>query len=426
MRERVKSVILAMLFVSMTVLLYVSLTLGIESEEGLLARIFGVSTATEEVILQPRSAAELRVLAICTPDGVRMPENSTEKLEMQNTLSAVYSEVVGSAGEAQAITARQYLDLIKSPAVYLGYDTELPMFLLRTWVGFDAGERESRLYSLLIAARGDEVVVAWYDTAAEEYRMAVTAAAVSQLEQACGAWAEPNAVFAFQDASFAVLADDEPVLLGLCSGATYSVQPASFTQTGELSRELLAGFDFNPYLARVYEEGSDMVYVEGYSVLRASAQGELTYTSGGKGQGIWLGLPENQLDEWSLVLESVRTLLADLNVKAGAGGVYSLRGMGTSDNGELTLLFDMTLDGCPIEAEQTAAHVTVQDGRVTYLRMQPQRFEESGTQAVLPARQAAAALQGQHGLRLSVRYVLDDEGMLVPKLCSTEIQNGVE
>ena len=181
MRERVKSIVLAMLFVLMIVLLYVSLTLGIESEEGLLARIFGVSTATEEVVLQPRSAAELRVLAICTPDGVRMPENSTEKLEMQNALSAVYSEAVGSAGEAQVITGRQYLDLIKSPAVYLGYDTELPMFLLRTWVGFDAGERESRLYSLLIAVREDEVVVAWYDTAAEEYRMAVTAAAAGQL-----------------------------------------------------------------------------------------------------------------------------------------------------------------------------------------------------------------------------------------------------
>ena len=76
MRERVKSAVLALLFVLMLVLLFVSLTLGVESDEGLLARVFGVPAAADETELQPRIAAEIRVLAICTPDGVHMPESS--------------------------------------------------------------------------------------------------------------------------------------------------------------------------------------------------------------------------------------------------------------------------------------------------------------------------------------------------------------
>lgn len=426
MRERVKSAVLALLFVLMLVLLFVSLTLGVESDEGLLARVFGVPAAADETELQPRIAAEIRVLAICTPDGVHMPESSEEKTEMLSAVSAVYSEAVGSLGEVTAITRRQYLALIDTPAVYLGFDTELPFSLLRTWVGYDAVEYESRLRSLVVSVADGNVVIAWYDTAAEEYRMAPTAAATEQLEQLCADRGEANAVFAFQDSAFSALREDEPVLLSLITGTIYSMQPANFAQSGEVPRELLAGFDINPYLARVYEESGDMVYVEGYNVLRAGAQGELVYTSGSEDQGISLGLPDSQQENWSLLLEGARVLLSELSAQAGAGGVYSLREISTDESGETTILFDLLLDGWPILTERPAAHVTVQNGRVTYLRMEPHRFEAAGEQTILPARQAAAALQGESNLCLSVRYVQNEEGLLVPTLCSSEGQNGVE
>ena len=277
MRERAKNTALAGLFALMIGLLYFSLTLGIEREDGLLARVFGVAEPSEEVVLQPRSAVELRALAVCTPDGVRMPENSGEKEEMQSAVSAVYAEAVGSAGEAQTITRRQYLELLGAPAIYFGFDAELPLFLLRAWVGFDGGERESRLSSLVVAASGGQVCIAWYDTAAKQYCMAPTAAGIERLTQVCGLWDEGNAVFAFQDADFAALCADEPVLLRAGSETKYNALPPAFAEAGELSRELLAGFGLNPYLARVYEEAAgDRVYVEnynalGYNALRLSA-----------------------------------------------------------------------------------------------------------------------------------------------------------
>ena len=425
MRERLKSAVLALLFVSMLVLLFVSLTLGVESDEGLLSRVFGVPATAEETELQPAPAAEARVLAFCTPSGVRMPESSEEKNEMLSAFSAVYSEAVGSIGQASGITRRQYLALLDAPAVYLGFDTELPLSLLRTWVGYDAAGFESRLRSLVVSADDDGVVIAWYDMSAEEYRMAPTAAAAAQLAQLCTGWDEPNAVFAFQDAGFSALREDEPVLLSLITAAVYSVQPSGFAQSGEVPRELLAGFDINPYLARVYEESGDMVYVEGYNVLRAGARGELVYTSGGE-QGISLGLSYSQVDDQSLLLEGTRVLLDELSAQAGAGGVYSLREISTDENGETTILFDLLLDGWPVLADRPAARVTVRGGRVTYLRMEPHRFEAAGEQTVLPARQAAAALQGERGLCLSVRYVPDEEGLLIPTLCSSEALYGVE
>ena len=204
MRERLKSAVLALLFVSMLVLLFVSLTLGVESDEGLLSRVFGVPAAAEETELQPAPAAEARVLAFCTPSGVRMPESSEEKNEMLSAVSAVYSEAVGSLGEVTAITRRQYLALIDTPAVYLGFDTELPFSLLRTWVGYDAVEYESRLRSLVVSADADgTVVIAWYDTAAEEYRMAPTAAAAANSLRSCApAGASPTPCSPFRTPAF--------------------------------------------------------------------------------------------------------------------------------------------------------------------------------------------------------------------------------
>ncbi len=426
MRERAKNAALAGLFVLMIFLLYLSLTLGIEREDGLLARVFGAAETGEEVTLQPRSAIELRTLAVCTPNGVRMPENSSEKEEMQSAVSAIYAEAVGSAGEAQVITRRQYLELFRTPAVYFGFDAELPLFLLRAWVGFDGGERDSRLRGLVVAADGEQVSVAWYDTAAGQYCMSPTAAGVDRLTQACSLWNESNAVFAFQDADFAALCADEPVLLRAGAETKYSVLPPAFAEAGELSRELLGGFGLNPYLARVYAEAAgDRVYVEnynalGYNALRMSAKGELTYTAGAAGQGISLGLSEEETGDWSLLVEGVRALLSNLNAQAGASGTYSLSEIVQEQNGELTLLFDLTLGGYAVVAERPAAHAVVQNGQVVYLRMSPVRCEASGTQSILPARQAVAALRGGHDLRLNVRYMEKENGVLTPVLCSAE------
>lgn len=426
MRERAKNAALAGLFVLMIFLLYLSLTLGVEREDGLLARVFGVAETEEEVTLQPRSAVELRALAVCTPNGVRMPENSAEKEEMQSAVSAVYAEAVGSAGEAQNITRRQYLELFSAPAIYFGFDAELPLFLLRAWVGFEGGERDSRVRGLVVADGGGQVNIAWYDTAAGQYRMAPTAAGIDRLAQACEPWSESNAIFAFQDSDFAALCADEPVLLRAGTETIYNALPPAFAEAGELSRELLAGFGLNPYLARVYEEAAgDMVYVEnynalGYNALRMSAKGELTYTAGAAGQGISLGLSEEEAADWSLLVEGVRALLSDLNAQAGASGAYSLSEIIQEQNGELALLFDLTVDGYAVVSERPAAHAVVQDGQVVYLRMSPVRCEAAGTQSILPARQAVAALKGGHNLRLNVRYVEKESGVLTPVLCSTE------
>ncbi len=428
MRERMKSAALAVLLVTMLLLLYLSLTLGIDSGEKILARIFGVSAPSEEVELQPRAAVELRALAVCTPQGVRMPQSAAEKDEMSNAVSAIYAEAVGSAGEAQAITRQQYLNLLRAPAVYFGFDTELPLFLLRAWVGLERGQRgESRLCNLVVAAAEEQVVMAWYDTGAGEYRMSATAAAVDRLTRLCEGWRGSNAVFAFQDGGFAALCADEPVLLAVSEEKIYSVRPLELAQTGELSREVLTSFDLNPYLARVYEEsGGEMVYVEGYNVLRVNGQGDLVYTAGAAGQGLSLGVSEAEADDQSLIVEGVRALLSGLNRQVGAGGVYSFNEMSAGKDGELTLLFDLTLDGRPVVSKRPAAHVTVHSGRVTYLRIAPRRFEQAGSRSILPIRQAAAVLQGRSGLRLSVRYEEKQDGLLIPALYSTEEPYGVE
>ncbi len=279
---------------------------------------------------------------------------------------------------------------------------------------------------LVVAADGEQVSVAWYDTAAGQYCMSPTAAGVDRLTQACSLWNESNAVFAFQDADFAALCADEPVLLRAGAETKYSVLPPAFAEAGELSRELLAGFGLNPYLARVYAEAAgDRVYVEnynalGYNALRMSAKGELTYTAGAAGQGISLGLSEEETGDWSLLVEGVRALLSNLNAQAGASGTYSLSEIVQEQNGELTLLFDLTLGGYAVVAERPAAHAVVQNGQVVYLRMSPVRCEASETQSILPARQAVAALRGGHDLRLNVRYMEKENGVLTPVLCSAE------
>lgn len=432
MRERVKNTALAGLFVLMLVLLYFSMTLGVSTEGGSLSRILGVSPQETPSELEPQPAVQLRTLAMCTPAGVHMPESYDEKQEMETAVSTLYTEAVGSAQAGVQVTQEEYLELLQNPAVYLGFDTELPFFLLRRWAGLEAGERESRLTGLVLGLSDGSVVLAWRDAETGQYHMAQTAAAADRLQQVCSAWQGNNAVFAFEEDGLSALCADEPVLLSAVQGRSYTVKSPAFVQAGELSREVLSGFGFNPYLARVYEQDGEIVYVEGYNalgynVLRVGTNGDLVYTSGAEGQGISLGLPEESGDNLSMAVEGVRVLLNELSEKAGAQGVYSLSELDEQEDGGLVLLFDLTLSGCAVLSERPGAQVTVRGGQVVSLYMSPRSYEEADMYALLPARQAAAALPQQSACyRLSVRYSEKQEGLLVPVLCSTEESNGME
>lgn len=420
MREKGKNIALVLLFALMIFLLYLSLTIGAEEGSGgMFGRTPGGSASGDDAELTPQMAVEMRKIAVCTPTGVYLPQSGEQKEELRAAVSSIYAEALGSAGETREITRQQYYDALSFPALYLGFDTGVPLELLLRWVGVEGGGQGTTLHSLVVTSGGERVTVAYYDAETRTYRAADTAAGVDRLTQVCSSWEGGNALFAFQDGDFAALCGDEPVPAQALTAVEYNILPPDYLSTGSLPREVLTGFGYNPFLARVYDDASgDLVYVEENNVLRMSAQGDLTYTAGG--QGIPLGLRAQESGDTALVLEGVRQLLAYLSEQTGAGGQYSLRQVIEEESGAIQLVFDLFLDGCPVSAREPAAHATVEEGRITYLRLSPRRYEAAGEKGLLPARQAAAALQGGHNLRLDVRYSEKTAGVLTPALYSTE------
>ncbi len=420
MLEKGKNAALALLFALMIFLLYISLTIGpAEGSGGFLSQVLGGTPPGDDADLSPQMAVEVRKIAVCTPTGVYLPQNGEQKEELQTAVSSIYAEALGSAGEVREITRQEYYDALSFPALYLAFDTGVPLELLMRWVGVEGEGQDATLHSLVVTSGGERVTVAYYDAATGTYCAADTAAGVDRLTQVCSSWEGGSALFAFQDGDFAALCGDEPVHTQALTAVCYNVLPPDYLSSGSLPREVLTGFGYNPFLARVYDDASgDLVYVEENNVLRMSAQGDLTYTAGG--QGIYLGLREQESGDAALVLEGVRRLLVYLCEQTGAGGQYSLREMIEEESGAVQLIFDLFLDGCPVNGDTPAAHATVQDGRITYLRLSPRKYEAAGERGLLTVRQAAAALQGGHNLRLDVRYSEKSDGTLLPALYSTE------
>ena len=251
----------------------------------------------------------------------------------------------------------------------------------------------------------------FYDECRQSWYRAVTAAGPQQLTALGERYARANARLAGADS---LLDPDCMVLEETGPLPVYRPALPAFAESGELPRAVLSVFGVNGYLAKVYREEStgDTVYVENYSSVRITAEGELIFTASA-GQGILLEAPGD-----GTAAGTVLALGRQVWDLLGAGGTLTLAGITAGEDGSRILSFDLLIGGHPVSAGfDYPLTARVENGTVTTIRMRPLLLENTGlTAETLSFRYGTMLLEGRVGATLSLCYEGRQDGLLAPAL----------
>ena len=409
MLEKLKTLGIFALLALMVLLLYGNLTLGMETDPwGLLGS--GEQTAAE-LTAGDRWPVEPTLLALGREGQFYVPLTGEEWQLVSGQTAPLLTEAVGSMAEPAPLDGATAARWLAGDCLLVGFEAAQPLSALRIWSEAGGLEQDFPVERLLLCLEGGRVVAGLYDGTADLWYRADTAAGPQQLLTLRERYARANAALAGPDSD---LAPDCMVLQETGPLPVYRVELPDYAAGGELPRSVLSAFGINGYLAKVYREQStgDTVYVENYSSVRITAEGELIFTASA-GQGILLDTPSD-----AAAAAGVLALARQVWDRLGAGGTLTLAGVTAAEDGSRLLTFDLLLGGRPVSADYGyAVTARCQAGVITTVRMQPRGFVPTGdTAQALAFRYGQMLLEGRTGASLSLCYQQGADGLLAPAL----------
>ena len=409
MVERLKTAGIFVLLALMMLLLYGNLTLGMDGDP------LGLGDPEKAEIAM--ASADSRwplvptLLALGADGAYYVPLTQGEWELLLSQAEPLLAEAVGSMAEPALLDSDTAWQWLREGCLLVGYEDSQPLSALRAWS--DAGEpvRDPAVSRMLLRLDQGRVVIALWDKQSGSWYSAVTAAGPQQLVALGERFARANATLAGEHAHLS------PYTFMLDETGPLPVSRATlpdFASGGELPRSVLAAFGINSYLAKVYREEStgDTVYVDNYSAVRITAEGELIFTASA-GQGI---APDSPTDAAAAV--SVRDLSNRVWDLLGAGGELTLSGVTPGEDGSRLLAFDLLIGGRPVSWKQGyAVTARMENGLITAIIMRPMMLEETGeTAQALGFRYGALLVEGLEDAVLSLCYEQRADGLLAPAL----------
>ena len=312
-------------------------------------------------------------------------------------VAGVLAEALSSAGEPETIDRRQWENTLgAASSVLLDFQGSVPLSVLSGWlsgteIGVDVPVRR-----LVIAVQEDAVVLCCRNESDGSYlRLRSQVADPLHLARALASLTENGAFYAFQSETYTALDPDTLLLPEAPAPAAYvASNPMSGGQADleELMEDL--GLSIN---ANGVYRGADGEWVarSGGGTLRLSDGGVAVYEAG-EGAEERFALPGGA---GASLFEQVevcrRTAAAALGGRSGQGRLYLLSAAGTEEG--LEVRFGLSLNGVPVLSEEgSAARFLVREGRVVRFELRFRSYTAlEETTAVMPPRQAVAALEAQ-------------------------------
>ena len=420
MREKLKNLLILLLGLLMIAQLMVNLALGLGEDTlqtlrmrlGMDTRPDSTQTAFAESALHPGK------LAVRGPDGLYLACGS-EVDGLLGTVSPILSEALGSVGKITSIENRDFLQMLSDPHIAFSFSYPVPFYLLQHWWTGETGfSSDQSATTLVILSVEEKVVLAFCDDSSGKYYLAETAAGYDRFVSLCQAAPNSNAFYAFERDGYHMLRAHEPVWSTPVYYPTYTVTLPDFSEEGVISEDLLSAFDINHFLAEVYKESDgDIVYIEGYNALQFSKDGHVVYSVTGDG-GIELELSDGMAEKErrAYVSRQICEILERIAAAAGCDGGFSIAGISAENNGYVITCERSLGGGFITEKDGYSAVVTIEEEKITGIRMTLSTTSESGTAMLLPLQLATALLEGKDN-SFCVRYI-EQDGQMIPKLYS--------
>ena len=422
MGEKLKNLLLVFLGLLMAVLFVVNLTLGLEGE-GLSALRRNFALGQEHVAADTGDDSQAAILpakvAVRGPSGLYLAAGEGAS-ELLGAVSPILSEALGSVEEIHAVSEQEFLDALSGWGVSVGFTFDVPFSMLQhLWTGETGFSAEQAVTTLAVVSMEEQAALVFRDGGSGRCYLAQTAASYERLYDQCAAAPAANAFYAFEKDGYQMLAPCEAVWSEPVYYPVYQAVSPDFSAEGVVSEGLLSAFDINPFLAEVYKESNgDIIYIEGYVALRFGKDGLLHYSaSGGGGIDLRLaeGLSERELRD--AAARQTHALLERVAAAAGCTGDFSVSGVESRGSGRYVIAFEQMLGGGFVtDPDGDSAVVTVEQGRVTAIRLRLRSCTAAGQTMILPTALAISLLEGTEN-HLYVRYT-EQNGTLTPGLYS--------
>lgn len=429
MKERLKTLALIANVLLMAALfaLSASISVGVGPNMGPLYAasrwLRGESAPIQPVKERIQSAAyPIRLAAVHGKSELSVALTRQEISPRYEQIRSALEEALSSAQPPRQISRRQYWQLLTEQGAFLlEYDGYPPLYALRAWSGGEADDCFDLNFNRLALAAGQEQATLALEDQQGNYWLCDTAAGGKRVREALDQWPADGSLFARDIPGCQTLAEEEILSDRRLTLPVYDASApavvASALSGGETPRALLECFSMNPYLAKRYTAGDGAaVFVQGSFALRIYASGRLELTVG-EGEGLAGdedAPPGSQAQAVALIDKTRSVAAAVMDASGGPMDLSLLSISPLSEQGDYTIVLGRQADGAPIAGLEVRADV--KQGLIVRMELTVLALEQTGESALLPARQAAAALDADiRQARLYPRYGWQ-EGRLVPYL----------
>lgn len=329
--------------------------------------------------------------------------------EAYQLVDTLLSEGLGSFAAAQPISqSRWRTALSRAPGLYFEFPGPIPLSVLSGWSAGQAAVEVPAANELLLTVEDEQVWLFYCDgDSGEFYACPATVIEPARLSAAVSAFTPNGAFFAFTDPDYAALRPYSLLLPETPRIVQYTAAaPLGDEQTLDAA---LRALRFDPAASSSYRNNTDIVVLNESDTLRISDLGLLTYQSGDTARPRYtVASAGERPTDYEAVLTCHRVAAAVLGSFSGAAQLNLLTVY--EKDGAQVVEFAYFLDGAQVQilGQSCAARFTVTGAQITDFTLYARSYTATeGVHALLPVRQAAAAVRGMEDMeqgRLSVAY----------------------
>lgn len=398
--ERIKSVLIVLLMLSMTVLFLLtwstdtaSLPEGVQRVVSGVSRFFGGGAEQPPVVEGSRAetygdAVYLTSAAINSGGRTRAmfaPDASLD--EFASSLRPLLADCLASADSPTEISISGCVAATRADGVFAAYSGTLKCSLLARTIGVEchsAGDSSAdRVF--LAAADGKVELYAISGGGCYRFTTAVDSARLDALlSTELGGAADWSYDLGFADADLAVYPDGD-LRVPTASSSPATVSDGTFGS-------MLEAFSMNPATNYRYTSAGGTQYVvEDAQLIAISVDGHIRYAFQG---GTASGYHARAMRSEDAAVEHCRKLLGTVAAGAIGDAKLSLRAVEYASDGKMTVRFGYTLGSLPvyIDGSRDAAVFTFESGTLTSAHITLRRYAYDGETALMMPPASAAAI----------------------------------
>lgn len=337
--------------------------------------------------------------------GAQYDESARDALFQQ--VAPLLVETMSSAAAPETITRGQWEEaLTKQTGVCLDFQGEVPLAVLSGWLSGEPGRLTATVRRLALSVWEGTAALYYRDERdGGYYRCRSEVVDASRLESALTKLADNGTFYAFESELYDAL-DPDTLLRAELPAMTVYTASSPVTGDQETLEALAEDLDFSINPNGIYYAG-EWVARSGNDTLRLSERGVVSYLAEAGGGDHFLVSGQDGSGGLFDAVERCRQLAsATLGTRCGQARLYLMSVTETEQGWEIE--FGYSLNGIPVRLETGfAARFLVEDGQITQFFLHFRSYTDSGeTSAVLPVRQAAAALEamGLEGEELLLVY----------------------